>query len=502
MNKKITISIMAALMIAGLTSIKSFAAMDNGSVVIGYNAFDLAYANDSVNIGKLTEAIVKGGNIYIKDFSGKWINNSNGLAVDASIIPAVTYTNDSGTTHFDAGDKDPVVDPAQKVTSISLNKTSDTLTVGGTDTLTSTISPSNAANKAVRWTSSNVDVATVNNGVVTAVSPGTAIITATTVDGSKTASCTITVNNEKGYVNNTDLENDLNVRTEADANSTSIGNLYIYQKIEILGTALAPDGKTWDKIEYNGKHAYVSDGFIQHYTSPSDDVVSIAENITKQFEVGNLSQIAGDADGQGLSLGYLQWNIRQGTLQPLLHRMDREYNSEMKSIFGTNYNSIYSMTLDTPANQLKWAVSINDSSNNIITTWNNSFATLCNNVDFKNIEDDAQVYTVKQAMRICDRYNLKTVRGFALAFDIVNQNGILEDNINAVKIIDDARVKAPNMTEKDLLLVIANAVADTATTGSDDTLSRKMAIVNGQGYVHYITLYLDTSYSLSDNSWR
>ena len=87
------------------------------------------------------------------------------------------------------------VNPVVKVTSVSLNKTTDTLTVGSTDTLSATPAPGNATNKTVTWTTSNSKVATVVNGVVKAVSAGTVKITATTVDGSKTASCTVMVNN-------------------------------------------------------------------------------------------------------------------------------------------------------------------------------------------------------------------------------------------------------------------------------------------------------------------
>jgi uncharacterized protein YjdB len=79
------------------------------------------------------------------------------------------------------------------VTSIALNKTTDTLVVGSRDSLTATITPTNAKNKAVSWTSSDTSIATVKNGEVKAVSAGTAVITATSVDGNYTASCTVTV---------------------------------------------------------------------------------------------------------------------------------------------------------------------------------------------------------------------------------------------------------------------------------------------------------------------
>ena len=80
-----------------------------------------------------------------------------------------------------------------KVESIALNIQDITLEVGETTTLQATITPSDATNKNVTWSSDNTDVATVNNGVVTAVGEGTANITVTTQDGNKTATCRVTV---------------------------------------------------------------------------------------------------------------------------------------------------------------------------------------------------------------------------------------------------------------------------------------------------------------------
>uniref|UniRef100_UPI0011112B62 Ig-like domain-containing protein n=1 Tax=Clostridium arbusti TaxID=1137848 RepID=UPI0011112B62 len=74
-----------------------------------------------------------------------------------------------------------------KVTSVSVNKTKSTLTVGRKDTVVAKVAPSNATNKGVTWSTSNGKVATVSNGVVRAVGKGTATITVATVDGKKTA---------------------------------------------------------------------------------------------------------------------------------------------------------------------------------------------------------------------------------------------------------------------------------------------------------------------------
>jgi len=80
------------------------------------------------------------------------------------------------------------------VTGISLNKSATELTVGDSETLTCTLTPSNATNQNVTWSSNNTNVAEVNaSGLVTAKAVGTASITVTTADGGKTATCSVTV---------------------------------------------------------------------------------------------------------------------------------------------------------------------------------------------------------------------------------------------------------------------------------------------------------------------
>ena len=79
------------------------------------------------------------------------------------------------------------------VESVNVSPTSLSLNVGEHSSLTATVLPTNATNKSVTWSSSNNSIASVTNGTVTANSVGTATITVTTVDGGKTANCTVTV---------------------------------------------------------------------------------------------------------------------------------------------------------------------------------------------------------------------------------------------------------------------------------------------------------------------
>lgn len=102
------------------------------------------------------------------------------------------------------------------VTSITLDSTSMTLIEGDTQKLTATVSPSNAENKAVIWTSSNSSVASVKEGTVTALKVGEATITAKSDDGGKTATCKVTVNAKVYPVTGVTLDKTSYEMTEGD----------------------------------------------------------------------------------------------------------------------------------------------------------------------------------------------------------------------------------------------------------------------------------------------
>lgn len=117
-----------------------------------------------------------------------------------------------------------VPDYGTKVAGITLDKTTATMEIGNKIALVATITPSTAINKNIIWTSTDVSVATVDsNGIVTAKATGVAVITAKTVDGGLTATCTIIVS----YVPVTCID--------LDKTSTSI---YVNQTIVLKATVL------------------------------------------------------------------------------------------------------------------------------------------------------------------------------------------------------------------------------------------------------------------------
>lgn len=122
---------------------------------------------------------LKAGNTTVSIWQ-KFVYDSSYAEITTTATDTVTFTITEPSTNV-------------PVTGVTLNQTALSLGVGSSSTLTATVAPDNATNKAVTWTTDNAEVATVADGVVTAVAEGTATITATTVDGGFTASCAVTV---------------------------------------------------------------------------------------------------------------------------------------------------------------------------------------------------------------------------------------------------------------------------------------------------------------------
>ena len=180
----------------------------------------LAYERSmqSGKAGYWCTASVKANQSFINSPYNGWNDFSNKSYGGNFIIKAFT---DNETTTVD-------------VEKVSLNKSATTLTEGESETLTATITPSNATgDKTVKWSSSNEAVAAVDsNGKVTAKKAGTAVITATSSNG-KTAGCTVTVKQKEIVITGISLNKSTTSLTEGES--------------ETLTATIAPSNATGDK---------------------------------------------------------------------------------------------------------------------------------------------------------------------------------------------------------------------------------------------------------------
>lgn len=140
---------------------------------------------------------------------GKTWNDLNDMVKDSNIcIKAFTTYQEKANVY---------------VTNIKLNKTKQEMQEGESLTLIATISPSNATNKNVKWTSSNEKVATVTeNGIITAIKEGTTTITVETEDGNKISTCEITVKGKTSKDDDIYYKDDKSKDTDTSIKDTTV----------------------------------------------------------------------------------------------------------------------------------------------------------------------------------------------------------------------------------------------------------------------------------------
>lgn len=192
-------------------------------------------------------------------------DNIEGIAKTAGELMTTDFYESLGwdmneVWSIDEGSSYPYMQYAEDVvlaTGIALDQSTISIKPGETVTLLATIIPDNATKKSVVWTSSNQYVATVENGVITALTTGTTTITATTTDGTNlTAECkvTVTAKDVEPQVEDTDIAQYDNIiyfeKTTAKAGEKIVLPLQLKNKMEVAAMRFDvefPEGVTLDK---------------------------------------------------------------------------------------------------------------------------------------------------------------------------------------------------------------------------------------------------------------
>jgi hypothetical protein len=174
--------------------------------------------------------------------------------------------------------------------------------------------------------------------------------------------------------------------------------------------------------------------------------------LTGSFETNNslpdcFAGLSGDFDGQGISFGVLQWNLGQGSLQPLLRKIIKAEPEIVESIFAQNYKELNSMLAASKSKQLDWARSIQNLKHILNEPWNGHFKTLGRQPLFQDIQVESATRLFNSASALCRDFGLLSTRAGALMFD-------------------NRRASA------------------TKAEWVEDVRTRKLTIANGQGTVH------------------
>jgi hypothetical protein len=201
--------------------------------------------------------------------------------------------------------------------------------------------------------------------------------------------------------------------------------------------------------------------------------------------------LSGDFDGQGISLGVLQWNFGQDSLQPLLNEMMKKYPKTIKGIFQSNVDVLMQALKADKQELMTFARSIQHPVQHYVyEPWRGMFKSLGRTEEFQNIQNRYSNQLFQSALRLCSDYGLSSERAVALMFDIKTQNGSISDLVKTqiLTAFKDLPKDLPDdQLEVQKMRIVANRRAEAANPmWVEDVRARKLCCANGEGLVHGI----------------
>ncbi len=210
--------------------------------------------------------------------------------------------------------------------------------------------------------------------------------------------------------------------------------------------------------------------------------------------------LTGNFDGQGISFGVLQWNLGQGSLQPMIGEMLAAHAEVAANIFQDNLQALTAMLASDRDQQLAWAQSIQDPIRfAVFEPWNGLFQALGRTPEYQAIQAEHASQIQQRARTMCAQMGVTTERAIALLFDICVQNGSL--SAAAVTTIQTDFTQIPASDPMDVEVARLQSIANRCAEASlpkyvEDVRSRKLTIANGQGTVHNIPYNLEQQFGI------
>jgi len=227
--------------------------------------------------------------------------------------------------------------------------------------------------------------------------------------------------------------------------------------------------------------------------------------LTGSFETGKYPPdcfwgVTGDFDGMGLSFGALQWNVGQGTLQPVLEQMYSQHPDVVRSVFHEYFDTMAQLAGQIVAEQLAFTRSI-QTRGVLNEPWQGMLITLGRTPECQAVQTEHASGVFKQALQMCADYGLVSERAVALMFDIATQGGSIGNVVRAQIMADFAHLPTndPGNEVAKMCSVANRRAASSDPKFVDDVRTRKLTIASGTGTVHGIFYDLDDMFGLTLN---
>lgn len=223
--------------------------------------------------------------------------------------------------------------------------------------------------------------------------------------------------------------------------------------------------------------------------------------LTTYFETGKRIEdaygiTAGNFDGMGISFGCLQWNLGQGTLQPILNNYFEFGDDEWRN--DPLMKQLHQILQSPKSSQLDWANTIQEKRGNkhvIFPEWVETFKKLGEKTSSWQLNATKKRFDIAEGW--CRDWGLTSERALSLMFDINVQNGnlykkIRSRNIDVRKSIEQRIINAGSPSEEQKMIIIAEERAKVSLPRWQKVvLDRKLTIAKGKGKVYGTMLNLD-----------
>jgi hypothetical protein len=216
-----------------------------------------------------------------------------------------------------------------------------------------------------------------------------------------------------------------------------------------------------------------------------------ALQVTASFEGHGFTLVQGNFDGAGLTWGVIGFTLLHGEIPAIVLDAQRRNPQLVRQAFGAKTDELLGVMRAPKARQLAFAdsISLGASKARVAEPWKTAFRRFGELPAVQKLQLARVDVRWKAARDLAASLGLKTELGFALAFDIVVQNGSLKPAART-RIQRDVAAH-PIHKERELRTIVANAVADHSNPAfREDVRSRKLTLATGAGQVHGRTYIL------------
>jgi len=228
------------------------------------------------------------------------------------------------------------------------------------------------------------------------------------------------------------------------------------------------------------------------FEAPVPTVKERSLQLTSIFEGHDFTLAQGNFDGAGITWGIIGFTLKHGELKKIILEINNRNSALVRQAFEDKTDQLISTLNSSLSKQLAFADSISLGAKKVrlAEPWRSAFRRFGEIDEVQALQIElADRDFFQPALSTAKELDLKTELGIGLAFDIHVQNGGVKES--ARKQIKNELVAHPVTSERDLRVIVANAVADKA--GPEfraDVRSRKLTLAVGSGKVHGGTFVL------------